>query len=206
MKKFFILCLMAFVMCSCNLEQKRIAEERARFVADSLAKRELFVADSIAKVREREKFVADSLAKVEHIKEIKSSIKIEDYFLCFPNYAGGCNMNIHYRNISKKTIKYITFECEFYNAVDDYAWCEIYNSYKRRIKDVGPINYWEYDSNIWSDVIYNHNARKMEIVGINIDYMDGTKLEISRDEMQYVKGYKGRRYRYITFNGEVVYE
>ena len=41
MRKFFILCLMAFVMCSCNLEQKRIAEERARFVADSLAQSSL---------------------------------------------------------------------------------------------------------------------------------------------------------------------
>ena len=36
MKKFIVFCLMALVMCSCNLEQKRIAEERARFVADSL--------------------------------------------------------------------------------------------------------------------------------------------------------------------------
>ena len=41
MKKFFILCLMAFVMCSCNFEQKRIAEERAKFVADSLAQSSL---------------------------------------------------------------------------------------------------------------------------------------------------------------------
>lgn len=206
MKKFFILCLMAVVMCSCNSEQKRIAEERAKFVADSLAKREQFVADSLAKVRKREKFVADSLTKVEHIKEIKSSIKIENYFLCSPDYAGGCDVNIHYRNISKKTIKYITFECEFYNAVDDYVRCEIRNSYSRRIKDTGPIKYWEYDSNIWGDVIYNYSARKMEIVGIEIDYMDGTKLKIHHDEMQYVKGYKGRRYRYITSNGEVVYE
>lgn len=37
MKKFFIFCLMAFVMCSCNFEQKRIAEEREKFVADSIA-------------------------------------------------------------------------------------------------------------------------------------------------------------------------
>jgi hypothetical protein len=61
MKKFIVFSLIAFVMCSCNLEQKRIAEERARFVADSLAKREQFIRDSIIQVREREKFVKDSL-------------------------------------------------------------------------------------------------------------------------------------------------
>lgn len=65
MKKFFILCLMAIVVCSCNLEQKRIAEERARFVADSIATRKLEIADSLAKAREREKFVADSIRVVE---------------------------------------------------------------------------------------------------------------------------------------------
>ena len=50
MKRFIIVCLMAFVVCSCNFEQKRHERERARFVADSLAKRELFVADSIARL------------------------------------------------------------------------------------------------------------------------------------------------------------
>lgn len=64
MKKFFVLCLMAFVMCSCNFEQKRLAEEREKFVADSLAKREQFVRDSIIQVRERERFVKDSLVTV----------------------------------------------------------------------------------------------------------------------------------------------
>lgn len=57
MKKFIVLCLMAFVMCSCNLEQKRLEQERARFVADSLAKREEFVRDSIffAEIKEADR-------------------------------------------------------------------------------------------------------------------------------------------------------
>jgi hypothetical protein len=63
---------MAFVMCSCNFEQKRIAEERARFVADSLAKREQFIRDSIIQVRERERFVKDSLVTAFNEKFIKT--------------------------------------------------------------------------------------------------------------------------------------
>lgn len=65
MKKFFVLCLMAIIVCSCNLEQKRLERERARFVADSLAKRELFVADSIAKAKIRKQEIADSIRVVE---------------------------------------------------------------------------------------------------------------------------------------------
>lgn len=72
MRKFFILCLMAFVMCSCNLESKRVAEERARFVADSLAKREQFIRDSIIQVREREKYIKDSLITAFNEKFIKT--------------------------------------------------------------------------------------------------------------------------------------
>ena len=72
MKKFFILCFMVFVMCSCNFEQKRLEQERARFVADSLAKREQFIRDSIIQVREREKFVKDSLITAFNEKFIKT--------------------------------------------------------------------------------------------------------------------------------------
>lgn len=63
---------MAFVMCSCNLEQKRIAEERAKFVADSLAKREQVIRDSIIQVREREWFVRDSIVDAFNKKFIKT--------------------------------------------------------------------------------------------------------------------------------------
>lgn len=75
MKKFFIFCLMAFVMCSCNLEQKRLEQERAIFVADSLAKRELFVEDSIAKVKNREQEIADSICVAEFESKNKTFFK-----------------------------------------------------------------------------------------------------------------------------------
>lgn len=194
MKKFFILCLMAFVMCSCNLEQKRLEQERARFVADSLAKRELFVADSIAKVKVREQEIADSIARVEHLNAVKKSIQIEGYALQDPNSAGGCDVTIYYRNTLKnKIIKYVVFVCKFYNAVDDEVACEIRGYRNFRGQDTGPIKYWEYSGGTWDCPIYNWSARKMEIIGIEIDYMDGTELNISAEEMKYVKGYRGRK-------------
>lgn len=185
---------MALVMCSCNLEQKRIAEERAKFVADSIARREWEIADSLAKVREQEKFVADSLAKAEHLNAVKKSIQLESYTLHSPNSVGGCDMTIYYRNTTKnKAIKYITFSCQFYNAVDDIISCDIRGYYTFRGQDTGPIKYLEYNGGTWDCPIYNWSARKMEIIGIEIDYMDGTELNISEEEMKYVKGYRGRK-------------
>lgn len=195
MKKFILFCLMAIVVCSCNLEQKRIAEERARFVADSIATRKLEIADSLAKVREREKFVADSLAKVERLNAVKKSIQLEGYALHSPNSADGCDMTIRFRNLSKQTIKYIVFICKCYNAVDDVVYCDIrgYSTFRGQV--TGPIKYngTNWDSYYWECPIYNGTARKMDIIGIEIDYMDGTELNISAEEMKYVKGYKGRK-------------
>lgn len=64
MKKFIVFFLMAFVMCSCNFEQKRLEQERARFVADSLAKREQFIKDSIFYAEIKEADRRDSLERV----------------------------------------------------------------------------------------------------------------------------------------------
>ena len=81
MKKFIVFILMAFVICSCNLEQKRIAEERARFVADSIERREWEIADSLAKVRERERFIEDSIiyAKYTKIPQPKCRVVEDNY-------------------------------------------------------------------------------------------------------------------------------
>lgn len=160
-----------------------------------IAIREREIADSIAKVKERELFIADSLAKIEHLNAVKKSIQLEGYVLHSPNSADGCDMTIKCRNLSNKTIKYVVFVCCFYNAVDDLVSCDIRGYYKFRGQSTGPIKYNQtnWDSYYWECPIYNSSARKMEIIGIEIDYMDGTELNISAEEMKYVKGYKGRK-------------
>lgn len=203
MKKIFIFCLMALVMYSCNFveqrkfeqERAKFVQERAKFIADSIAKRELFLADSIAKVKIREQEIADSLSKVKHINAVKKSIQLESYTLHSPNSADGCDMTIKFRNLSKQTIKYVVFICKYYNAVNDVVYCNIrdYSAFRGQV--TGPIKYNEtnWDSYYWECPIYNGTARKMEIIGIEIDYMDGTELNISKEEMKYVKGYRGRK-------------
>ena len=201
MKKFFILCLlMTFVILfvgiigSWNNARKASQEFRKNNSITSTPLEELFVADSIAKAKVREQEIADSIARVEHLNAVKKSIQIEGYALQDPNSAGGCDVTIYYRNTLKnKIIKYVVFVCKFYNDVDDEVACEIRGYRNFRGKDTGPIKYWEYSGGTWDCPIYNWSTRKMEIIGIEIDYMDGTELNISAEEMKYVKGYKGRK-------------
>ena len=160
MKKFFILCLMALVMCV-NVN----AQEREVTPTDS-----------------------------EHLNEISNSIELIEYDLQSPNSVGGCDMYIEYKNITKnKVMKYVIFECRYYNAVDDVVYCDIRGYSTFRGKVTGPIEYMKKDRCFWDCPIYNWSARKMEIIGIEIDYMDGTKLNIGSEEMKYVKGYRGRK-------------
>lgn len=191
MKKIlFVLMLCVISMCCTPMvernEQKRIEIEKQ----DSIVrKRAQFVRDSIAK----EQFMRDSIAKVEHLDAVKNSIQLTSYYLHRPNSASGCDMTIYYKNLSKKVIKYAVFICRYYNAVDDVVYCDIrdYNTF--RGQDTGPVNYGKNSGGLWECPIYNWSAKKMEIIGIEIDYMDGTELNISNEEMKYVKGYKGRK-------------
>jgi len=196
MKKILFTLMLCVITMSCTPmveqnEQKRIEMEKQ----DSIArvKREQFVRDSIAK--ERERFVRDSIAKVEHLDAVKNSIQLTNYYLHTPNSAGGCDMTIRFRSISNKNIKYVVFVCKYYNAVDDVVYCDIRDYSVFRGQVTGPIKYngTNWDCYHWDCPIYNWSARKMEIIGIEIDYMDGTELNISDEEMKYVKGYKGRK-------------
>ena len=194
MKKFFsilVICVMGLTFTFCD-NSARIKAEREQFIRDSTAKaeREQFVRDSTAKA-EREQFIRDSTAKAEHITAIKNSIQLTSYYLHSPNSVGGCDMSIYYKNLSKKVIKYAVFICRYYNAVDDVVYCDIRDYSTFRGRDTGPVNYGRNGGGLWECPIYNWSARKMEIIGIEIDYMDGTELVISQNDMNLIKGYKG---------------
>lgn len=193
MKKIlFALMLCVISMCCTpiveNIKQKNEQKKSEIEKQDSIArvKREQFVRDSIMR---------DSIAKTEHIDAVKNSIQLTSYYLHTPNSAGGCDMTIKFRNISNKNIKYVVFNCKYYNAVDDVVYCDIrdYSVFSGQV--TGPIKYngTNWDCYHWDCPIYNWSARKMEIIDIEIDYMDGTELNISNEEMKYVKGYKGRK-------------
>ena len=123
--------------------------------------------------------------------EIKKIIDIMWIETDIPNSVGGVDLRIHWKNNSEKTIKYITFECVPYNAVDDAVFSEI--GYRSKFRGIitGPINPGEgtdggnrttYGGSRWENAWYNSTIRYAKLVGIKIDYMDGSEVNLSESD------------------------
>ena len=129
--------------------------------------------------------------------EIQSSIKVYDVFVSDIDSADGVDMQIAWENTSSKTIKYIYFTVEAYNAVDDKVYCEIgdYNEFEGYA--TGPFesgfSTLIYDSSkdeyyvdmYWENCYYNSDIRYFELTNIRIVYMDNTEIEINKDYVGY---------------------
>lgn len=78
-------------------------------------------------------------------------------------------------NNTNKTIKYVKFNVNAYNAVGDM----VYDGYKTR-KGIGPVEgyetgSWSFD-NCW---FYNSTINDVKIISMSVEYMDKTKLVIN---------------------------
>lgn len=119
------------------------------------------------------------------IEDIQNSVIITGCSLGTPNSVGGCDLDIKFKNISGKTIKYISFDIDFINGVGDTVPCEIwgYRCYK---EVTGPMyTDTEYEVH-WDTIMYNKTARSAKIRYIYIEYSDGTDLEIKEKNLHYV--------------------
>jgi len=140
------------------------------------------IEDSLFDIKVKEyKAKEDSLNLVrqkEMEDEIKNSFRVTSLRFIGPNSAGGCGASIYFKNLSKKTIKYIFFSAYPINAVDDRVPCEIRGYDFGRLKYTGPLNPGASDGGLWDDVWYNHSARKVIIEKIEIQFMDGSLIVV----------------------------
>jgi hypothetical protein len=110
----------------------------------------------------------------------KDSIQVIKSYTDDPNSAGGVDCNIIFKNTSKRALKYVRFDVEGINAVGDAVPCEIRGFNTDRLNVTGPIKlgqthgYGTYWSNVW----YNHSIEKMRVIGYELEYMDGTIVEV----------------------------
>ena len=156
--------------------EKRIARNHTEAV-DSLQ----FIQDSISNAR------ADSIRKTNRIDLLRHSVRITKARLSAPNSAAGVDAIIYYKNLSNKTIKYFCWDGYAKNAVGDIVENEIGGRISLAGKDTGPVKHGKTGGGYWSCIIYNWTARKLVITGVTIEYMDGTELKISEDEIKYIK-------------------
>ena len=122
--------------------------------------------------------------KVESV-DFRNNIQMLSVYTDAPNSAGGVNLHIKWKNTSDKTVKYVTFACNLYNAVDDMVACDIKNQYTFRGKVTGPIEPGAIygDNYLWENAWWNNSGKYPKIVGIEIEYMDGTEVEIPESKI-----------------------
>ena len=138
-------------------------------------------------MRVKEDSIRLTIAKGNDIKGnlIPKSIKVLKYYTDTPNSVGGVDCKIVFKNTSPKTIKYVTFSVSALNAVNDVVTSDIGNEEVKKLSVTGPVktnNTYGYD-NYWECVWYNTTIKRMKIVGIEIEYMDGDKIATTDDKI-----------------------
>lgn len=99
--------------------------------------------------------------------------------------AGYAKPYFEFTNVSDKTIKYITFYVQFFNAVEDPIKSPISKSSILSYRCIGPVKegetkYWTMEDN-YDEPYYIKNADTGKITKILIDYMDGSKYTLIKE-------------------------
>lgn len=133
------------------------------------------------------------LAEMNKSKEekIHNIIKITKLSHSSPNSAGGVDLFIGYKNMSDNIIKYCSFTITPYNAVGDIVYSRIGNTSTVIARDEGPHskgegiagNYNWYWQNEW----YAWNINTLVLDEIFIEYMDGSSIRLTGDDLNYVQ-------------------
>lgn len=135
-----------------------------------------------------EKRVAAERKHQQEIDHARSIVRIISLSTSRPNSAGGVNFSVVWRNNSDKVVKYIVFEVVPYNAVDDIVRCEIRRNANFRGEVTGPINpgvTFGYGYR-WENAWYNNTITRIELVGVDVTYMDGSTARLSKDQIPYI--------------------
>lgn len=147
--------------------------------------------DSIAKIEAaeyaKEKHRQDSIKRVARIDLLRHTIHINKARISSPNSAGGVDAYFNYKNVSNKTIKYLYWSGYPINRVGDPVECEIRGRSEARGKDTGPIKPGRSSDGYWDCMWYNYSAKKLVLTGVDIEYMDGSTIHISQNELKYVR-------------------
>ena len=127
-----------------------------------------------------------ALSAQERVREI---IRVTSVRPSKPNSAGGVDLYVDWVNNSDKTIKYIVFVVEPYNAVGDIVKCDIRGESTFRGKETGPYDKGQGSKKgtYWECPWYNYSITRVELNQIEIEYMDSTKATITGDDVIYAQ-------------------
>lgn len=142
-------------------------------------------------INTEKKQIETKLTLIDNLNNQGIDIIVHSITPSTPNSADGvdCTMKVEY--INNKTIKYVTYEFEAYNAVGDKVRGRIRNVDKLYGEVTGPImpmigykvHYWE---NAW----YNSTIECIKLIRIDVEYMDGTKKHYLNDIPKLIIGFE----------------
>ena len=185
----FLFCICVLKDCSDNNQttSHQTTSYQTESTSNSEADKERL--DSLAAINAAENKRQDSLKRARRIELLKNTIKIKKAYLSSPNSAGGVDAHLVWKNVSNKTIKYLNWSGYPINAVGDPVSCEARGTIEGGGKVTGPIKpgatygYGTY----WDCLWYNYSAKKLVLTDIYIEYMDGSSININKDELKYVR-------------------
>lgn len=120
-----------------------------------------------------------SKSKAADLVVFENSVKVDT--------AGGVDYKLGVVNNSSKTIKYIDYDVYVNNAVGDSIRCDITGKKIFGLRDTGPYEYGGLSYGTFSNIMYNNSAKKVIISSVRIEYMDGTYITISGNNLTYLK-------------------
>ena len=96
----------------------------------------------------------------------------------------GVSVRFSYRNLSDKTIKYITFSFIPINTVGDYTSCTVTGESLKAVKDTGPVEHNKSKYNVlFKTAWYNQTIEKAELRSVQIIYMDNSMLTVNKEDI-----------------------
>ncbi len=131
----------------------------------------------------------DEYQKQQKINELRNTIRVSRVFTGRPNSASGVDLYMVWTNTSDKTIKYCDITVQPYNSVGDVVECTIRDRSYFTGRCTGPYSKGQgmSTSRYWDCAWYNSTISSAKITEISIEYMDGTKKNISGTDLQYVQ-------------------
>jgi hypothetical protein len=177
-KKQTIVAILTFIVAVVTFAFSIDTNNKNQVKRQQLIEREQEVARN-KEIQDSVKHVQDSLKLVESYRD---SIQIIKSYVSEPNSAGGVDLNIIWKNTSKRVVKYARFEVSAVNAVGDEVYSEIslYDGSKWA-KVTGPVNpnkvngYGTY----WECMWYNSTIKKCIVRSVELEYMDGSTIEFT---------------------------
>ena len=169
--------------------------------------------DSIAKMQNNKESIFEARARKEALGNVEESIqkyqaRRENYYnwvstlpasvqkdakiFAVPEsyldvgYVGLTGYFMRFINMSKKTIKYLTWTGRVKNAVGDYVSCEVRHTSTFSGKYTGPCYSLCDDYAQWDAVLYNGSAEQMILSSVKIFYTDGSSVTIGKQSLDYL--------------------